>query len=106
MHEDEKGQTSRDIGPPVSRGQKIGGDRCGQIPYLALPMLIGLMVLLIGLSIVGSDLGVGLIWIGAGLALGGFGGYMTMNHPILAISGTGGIVLIVLGALIDKLSGL
>jgi hypothetical protein len=107
VHEDEWEEIAADANPSVVKTRwnvkTIGHDLDGQLPYTDLPMLVGLMVILIGLSMVGTYLGTGLIWIGAGLAVGGYGGYVTLHHPIMAISGTGGIVLIVLGALIDKL---
>ena len=85
-------------------GRMLGRNVKGQIGVMQVPMLVGLIIVVIGLGMVGTHLGTGLIWIGAGLAIGGFGGYATLHHPIFAISGAGGIVVIILGALIERLT--
>ena len=89
----------------MSRGARgnIGHDVAGQIPLQFIPVIIGILLVLIGLLVASRNTGQGLIWIGAGFVVGGFGGSLAFQSRALAISGLGGMVLIVIGALFDRL---
>jgi hypothetical protein len=39
-----------------------------------------------------------LMWIGAGLIIGDFGGFVTVNHPLILVAGGGGVVTLLVGA--------
>jgi hypothetical protein len=79
-------------------------DESAQIPLQYVPVFIGIFVVLIGLFIALVNTGQGLMWMGAGFVIGGFGGSLTFQSRLLALSGLGGMVLIVIGALFDQIS--
>lgn len=81
--------------------KNIRSDRQGFIGILmaiipALPLLIGVFAFVVGLSIADSDMKLSLFWIGAGLAIGGFGGTLSFKHAGLSIAGAAGAVLLVI----------
>ncbi len=70
------------------------------LPFI--PFLAGLVLVVIGLNVAsGGCAARGLMWIGAGIAVGGFGGVLTVKTPYIAIGGAGGLVLILIGALLQ-----
>jgi hypothetical protein len=69
---------------------------------MSLVVLVGLAIIIIGLAIVNSDIGHGLIWIGTGAMVGGFGGYAFLKHPLFIVEGSSGVVLVLVGALIES----
>lgn len=81
----------------------LGHNITGQVPLQFIPVFVGIILVLIGLLVVSRNTGQGLIWIGSGFVVGGFGGSLAFRSRALAISGLGGMVLIVIGALFDQL---
>ena len=64
-----------------------------------LPFIVALVMVIIGIqSASGGCAATGLMWIGGGIALGGFGGTLTVRTPYIAIGGAGGLVLLLVGA--------
>ncbi len=67
-----------------------------------IPIIAGLILIVIGLNVAsGGCVAQGLMWIGAGIAIGGFGGVLAIKIPHVAIGGAGGLVLIVIGAFLQ-----
>ena len=59
---------------------------------------ISLSLVLRGLYVMGENLDWGLIWIGAGFMMGGFGGEATVTLPFIGnFAGVGGIVILIVG---------
>jgi hypothetical protein len=74
--------------------------------FLSIGTLVGLVLLLVGLAFIWFGLtragvgcvGDGLMWIGVGLTIGDFGGFVTVKHPLILVAGGAGIVTLLVGA--------
>lgn len=66
-----------------------------------LPFIVALVMVIIGIQSASSGCAAtGLMWIGGGIALGGIGGTLTVRTPYIAIGGAGGLVLLLVGAIL------
>ena len=79
------------------------GDETGQGPLLAIfpivLVLIGVIMIFVGISTAsGGCVGTGLMWIGGGIIIGDFGGFVVVKHPFVLIGGGAGFVVILIGA--------
>jgi len=81
-------------------------DTRGLVSPVGLVMLIALAFILGGLYIASSGSpGTGLMVIGVGVLIGGFGGSGSMGFGLLKVAGPAGLILIVVGALFRLLWG-
>jgi hypothetical protein len=64
----------------------------------ALGVLVGIILIVVGAVVATSSCGSsGLIWMGAGCILGGFGGTAVVGWKSLYVGGSAGLILVVLG---------
>jgi hypothetical protein len=64
----------------------------------AIGVMIGIILIVVGAVVATSSCGWnGLIWMGAGCILGGFGGTAVVGWKSLYVGGSAGFVLVVLG---------
>src|SRR5437773_6351146 len=76
-------------------------DTNGQGFLLLLPFVIALIFIIAGvLEIAGNCTGLGIILVGIGLIIGGFGGTLELGYGAAVVGGGGGFVLIVAGAVV------
>ena len=74
-------------------------DTSGQGLLLLLPFIIALVFIFAGIwQLTTGCIGNGLILIGVGCIIGGFGGTLEMGYGAAVVGGTGGFVLIIAGA--------
>jgi len=78
----------------------VFGER-GVGPLAALPLLLGLLVIVGGVLEFGSNPGYGLVAIGVGFGLIGVGGSLYVRGLGLLVSGTAAFVLIVIGVILE-----
>lgn len=78
--------------------------RSAQAPLqiiMLLPFLVAVGFIVWGVVTVQTGCtGLGLIGIGIGLAIGGWGGSAIVSHPLLYLAGGGGVVVLIIGAAI------
>jgi hypothetical protein len=79
------------------RGQR------GNIIIRAVPILAGVIAVMIGLLWLPTSMSTGLIAIGAGIALAGVGGSLSIVTPSGRLSGIAGGVLIIVGVVVAYL---
>lgn len=72
----------------------------GPLTVLSIILIVvGVVMILIGVSTAQSGcVGSGLMWIGGGVIVGGFGGFVTVQNPYVLISGGAGFVIVLVGA--------
>jgi hypothetical protein len=63
-----------------------------------LLVVIGIAFILYGLTAASGCVGDELMWIGAGIVIGDFGGFVIVKHPAVLIGGGGGLVVLIVGA--------
>jgi len=80
--------------------------RQDQTGFLSIGNLVSLGLFAFGIAFIWFGLtragvgcvGDGLMWIGAGLTIGDFGGFVTVKHPLILVAGGAGIVTLLVGA--------
>ena len=83
---------------------KIGS--CGIMSPTGLAMLIALGFILGGLYVASTGSpGTGLMVVGVGVLIGGFGGSASMGFGLLKVAGPAGLILIVVGGVFRLLAG-
>ena len=69
-----------------------------------LILVFGIILMVAGLArAVDGDVGSGLMVLGTGCLIAGVGGSLTFQNGTIAIGGTGGFALIVIGAMVEYL---
>lgn len=85
-------------------------DKFGEAPILVLLsvvlVIVGVVMLLAGIATASSGcIGTGLMWIGGGIIVGDFGGYLSIQIPHVLIGGGAGAVILLVGAAVRWASG-
>jgi len=81
-------------------------DTRGVMSPIGLVMLIALAFILGGLYIASTGSpGTGLMVVGVGVLIGGFGGSASMGFGLLKVAGPAGLILMVVGAVFRLLGG-
>jgi len=75
----------------------------GNLAVRAVPILAGVFAVIIGILWLPTSLSIGLIAIGAGIALAGVGGSLSIVTPSGRLSGLAGGVLILVGVAVAYL---
>jgi len=75
----------------------------GQAPILILVsivlVIIGVIMIFVGITTATSGcIGSGLMWIGGGIIIGDFGGFVQVQTPPILIAGGAGAVILLVGA--------
>ncbi len=69
-----------------------------QIIIVLLPFLVAVGFIVWGVVTIQTGCtGLGLIGIGIGFAIGGWGGSAVVRHPFLYLAGSGGVVVLIIG---------
>lgn len=79
----------------------------GQAPVIAVGViaaLVGLVLILVGVTQLGTNEGVGLIEIGLGLMILDVGGFAVIRTPTILIGGVPGFVILVIGVILTQTS--
>ncbi len=62
-------------------------------------VVIGLVLIIVGISTAtGGCVGSGLMWVGGGIIVGDFGGFIQIKNPYVLIAGGAGFVILLVGA--------
>jgi hypothetical protein len=75
----------------------------GNVALMAIPILLGVVLMIAGALTVSANLGYGLILIGLGIICAGFAGSLTFGGLGIRVSGALGGVILVIGAVISYL---
>jgi len=87
-------------------GPDLRHDEAGQGISLAVPFLLAIILIIVGVLLIqGQSYGTGLILVGIGLLIGGFGGRATLGYGMLKIVGPVGLILIVVGTAVRIIFG-
>lgn len=84
----------------TSNRRSLRRNRLGQGFLAAIPVLVGIAIILYGLFFQSACVGNELIWIGAGVMVGGFGEAVIFANPYVALAGGAGVVLLLIGAVL------
>ncbi len=66
-------------------------------------IVIGVAFILYGLTAASGCVGDELMWIGAGIVIGDFGGFVLVKSPSILVGGGGGLVVLIVGAALRAL---
>ncbi len=82
----------------------LRSDALGQAPILILMtvvlVIIGVIMIFVGIATASAGcIGTGLMWIGGGIIVGDFGGFVSIQAPPVLIAGGAGAVIVIIGAI-------
>lgn len=62
-------------------------------------VIAGLILIIIGITTAGGGcVGTGLMWVGGGIIVGDFGGFVMVKNPYVLVAGGAGFVILLIGA--------